>query len=155
MRFSRFKQQMEGQPAVSRKSKPAAPRRKKSKPDKTPAADQRPNGEQQQVTFKGEPAIKAENNGESEAMQGIELAPKLETGVKGEPLVKAEPAEGEAELRPANGDMGIEGVQDVSMQRLETLQLSGENNGVGEDERLSSELFALKEEPVVKSEPLW
>ena len=146
---------MEGQPAASRKSKPSTPRQKKGKPDKTPAHDQTPIQEQQQSTLEGEPVIKAENNGESEAMQGVSLTRSFEMMVKGEPLVKSEPAEGEGKLCAANANIGIEGVQDVAMRMTQTPRLSGEHMGVGGMEQLSSGLLALKEEPVVKSEPLW
>ena len=97
MRFSRFKQQMEGLPTQPRRARPVAPRPKKSKPNKpstqtTPyqsteeAGDAKVKGEvKPEPEMSGmELLIKAEAQEAGEAMEGVERH------VKAEPQIKAE-----------------------------------------------------------------
>ena len=83
MRFSRFKQQMEGTASQPRKPKPAASRPKKTKPEKPPSSTKAPINpqvdEQREADIEGEPIVKGE--------------PELQRqdGAQGELFVKAEP----------------------------------------------------------------
>ncbi|KAM0805327.1 hypothetical protein BDR22DRAFT_942918, partial [Usnea florida] len=84
MRYSRFKQQMEGVAPVQRKAKTAVPRQKKSKPAKPDKKDKRQPEEHQGQIFK------VEKEEDVDAMSGVEPIVKEEPSVKLEPVIKAE-----------------------------------------------------------------
>lgn len=158
MRYSRFKQQVEGQPAVPRKSKPAVHRQKKAKADKPPGPDERSNQERPIFTIQGEPGIKEESGENAEPMQGIEPPPKVEATVEEEPWIKSEPVAEEGELCTETHnvvDVVVGGSHDGPLQLTGAQGPSDRELKVGRDRQASAELFVPKKEPIVKSEPLW
>ena len=140
MRYSRFKQQMEGVPPASRKARIAVPRQKKAKPDKSDKKDQKPTQEHQGTVFK------AEKEEDTDAMPGVESTVKEEEHfVKPEPFIKAE----------------LGGDEDGTQQMYpEPTALVDHNylqpyRPVEGTYQTSPDLVAVKPEPVVKMEPLW
>ncbi len=152
MRFSRFKQQMEGQPCTPRKPRPAVPRQKKTKTKGCPTAE-KISHEEQNPKIEGEAGIKAESGGDMEPMQGIEQTIKPEPVAKQEPTVKSEPREQEELVWPTASAIGAVG-PDQPSQELASFQATCEDDFSGEETRPASSGGA-KQEPIVKSEPLW
>ena len=159
MRFSRFKQQMEGIPTTPRKPRPSAPRRKKAKPESAPKKIAQPKLEQQSL-------IKVENRENGDEMNGVEV------GIKPEPRVKTESTEEDTGIESAGSpSMELEDMSGLSMDprslpeeaQLDTSQ-SEAVNSYGFDtspysakvklEEGSREMEALKvkKEPLVKME---
>ncbi|KAL2050883.1 hypothetical protein ABVK25_008781 [Lepraria finkii] len=174
MRFSRFKQQMEGTASQPRKPRPTAPRPKKTKPDKPPSsetANTNANGQQEsgikgesmvkgepgvkaENIIKGEPIVKAEPRLEDEIMQDVELE------AKPEPIIKEETKEDEVSWANA-GDAIIGATQDTSPKPPSHNQQTFEAPFPADKAapQLSPELSVSKEdaedikEPIVKPEP--
>ncbi|KAL6720268.1 hypothetical protein ACLMJK_002189 [Lecanora helva] len=94
MRYSRLKAQMEGQPAASRTSKAAVPRKRKAKADKgTNKAETSHEVQQQQgeASIERSHGVKAESQDSTEPMRAIGSSPETEPVVKKEPMIKVEP----------------------------------------------------------------
>ncbi|KAL2041773.1 hypothetical protein N7G274_005557 [Stereocaulon virgatum] len=99
MRFSRFKQQMEGTTSHPRKPTPATPRLKKTRPEKPPSSE-RPNdnaNRQQAFGTRVEPIVQGQPIAKAEEITEGGLGFKREPGLGDEamrdigPLVKPEP----------------------------------------------------------------
>ncbi|KAF6232264.1 hypothetical protein HO173_009647 [Letharia columbiana] len=149
MRYSRFKQQMEGVAPAPRKARAAVPRQRTSKPDKSDK-NKTQTEEHQGTVFK---ADKEEN---MDAMSGVEQTVKAEHFVKPEPEIKAELGGEEDGTWSPDGSADADAMQQVSLESAafvnhgDLLQYSPV-----ETPQISPELVAVKPEPVVKIEPLW
>ena len=160
MRFSRFKQQMEGIPTTPRKPRPSAPRRKKPKPEDMPKPAVQPKPERQTL-------IKAENREDGEQMDGVEMT------VKPEPKVKNEPTE-EISGNDSAGSpsLDLEDMSGLSMDprmlpeqlqadisQSEALYSGGFDGSLYsvkaklEEASCEMEAGAVKKEPLIKMEP--
>ena len=163
MRFSRFKQQMEGTTSQPRKTKPAAPRPRKAKPDKPPSSENTSQQQQpiakEEAGVKGEPGIKGEEGVKSGPL--VKAEPELEDvtmqdheiTVKPEPLIKEETKEEEGLLSSMGSASGAAMFLEPYSHEQ---QGSGSPSPAGEATRqLSPELFVAKEgpeEPIMKTE---
>ena len=152
MRYSRFKQQMEGVPSAPRKVRAAVPRQKKAKPDKSAQKDKTQAEEHQGTVFK------AEKEEDMDAMSGVEPTVKEEHFVKAEPVIKAELG-GEEEDRSWSlyGGTDAGAMQQMS---LEPAALADHTylqpySPLEEARQTSSDFTEVKSEPVVKMEPSW
>ncbi len=138
MRFSRFKQQMEGIPPAPRKPRSAVPRNKKPKAPK-PAKREPRSGDDDP------PPVKAE----AEPMYGVEPT------IKPEPLIKEEPNLGQVapSLEPeSNTDTG--NLQQMTLDPGPYFQHKDFSRPIG-IEYPSSPSPIIKAEPAVKMEPSW
>lgn len=147
MRFSRFKQQMEGIPTQTRKTKVSTPRPKKAKKDK--AADAPKTNQDDDPD-----SVKPEPKDDPEPMQGVE-------GIERSPRIKAEPKE-ESFEGMASGPMTAD-TQGFGLMSLEP------NAGFGlpvpypteaiptafEIPHVAKKESLVKVEPEVKVEPCW
>lgn len=137
MRYSRFKQQIEGVPSAPRKARLAVPRQKRAKPDNKPPTEVEKPELDEQALSKEEPGIKAEREEIGEPMQVVEETIKPELIVKDEPLIKAEPEGEEGTVWLASSSMDVGEMDQMSLQPA-----------IGEE-------GIMKQEPVVKMEPVW
>jgi len=142
MRFSRFKQQMEGTPTQTRKPRVSAPKSKKEKQKKDKVSE--PDKSTQGDTL---PSIKPEPDNGAEPMLGVE------TTVIGPPQIKPEPKEETVDHVPlAETDMGAECFRRMS---LEPKGEPGPPSFTPSEDTvaLSQAAPTIKEEPPVKLEP--
>lgn len=146
MRYSRFKQQMEGVAPAPRKARNTVPRQKKAKPDKSDKKDQTPAEEHQGTVFK------AEKEEDMDAMSGVEPTVKEEHSVKPEPIIKAELGGEEDGTWSPDGSVDVGVMQHMSLDPVALVDQILQENFSAED---TPELVAVKPEPVVKMEPLW
>ena len=151
MRYSRFKQQMEGLPPASRKARATVPRQKKAKPDKSDKKDKKQTEEHQGTIFK------AEKEEDMDAMPGVEPTVKEEQFVKPEPVIKAELG-GEEDGRWSPDDSANTGA--MQHMFMEPAALLDHNyllpySPVEATRQTSPDLVAVKPEPIFKTEPLW
>ena len=150
MRFSRFKQQMEGVQAPTRKPRASAPRSKKEKQkqDKVTKPDKPTDDE-------ASPSVKPEPEDGAEPMHGVEQT------VKTSPQIKPEPKEEIFEELPApETNIDAEGFRRMSLEHkaeldMPTLGLVGEDPVQSEIAHVTKEEPLIKPEPVVKVEPRW
>lgn len=151
MRYSRFKQQMEGVPPAPRKTKAAVPRQRKTKPDKS-SKKAREKAEDHQGTV-----FKLEKEEDVDPMPGVERTVKEEHFVKPDLVIKAElGGEEDGTWSPDEStdtgmmqQMSLEGAALVDHTYLQPYPPM-------EETRLTSpDPVAVKSEPVVKMEPLW
>ena len=151
MRYSRFKQQMEGVPPAPRKARAAVPRQKKAKPDKSDKKDKKQTEEHQGTVFK------AEKEEDMDAMPGVELTIKEEHFVKPEPMVKVEfGGEEDGTWSPDDSpDSGT--IQQMSLEPAALVDHTYLQTYFPAEEarQVSPEFIAVKPEPVVKMEPIW
>lgn len=170
MRFSRFKQQMEGVPVSPRKPRATAPRQKRAKPDKPDKSASAEKEAKQEPQLDPQPSVKAESGDALEPMEGVEPTVKVETIIKSEPgiipepVVKAEPVVKE-ELR--DGDSGIwlsTGSQEARGGDWASLKpphsspqsvVEAGAEDAGNAEQRSLGLVPMKTEPIVKMETSW
>lgn len=150
MRYSRFKQQMEGVPSAPRKARSTVPRQRKAKTDKSDK-DKNQTEAHQGTVFKVE---KEEDMG---AMSGVEPTAKEEDFVKPEPVIKAELGGEEDGTWSPDGSAEAGAMQQMF---LEPAALVDHNylqpySPVEETRQKSPDFVAVKPEPVVKVEPLW
>ncbi len=157
MRYSRFKQQMEGVPPATRKARNANPRQKKAKPDKSDKKDKKQAEEHQGTVFK------AEKEEDIDAMPGVEPTVKEEYSVKEEHFVKPEPmikeelgGEEDGTWSP-DGSVDAGAMQQISLESasLGDLAYLQPYSQVEEPRQPPPEFVAVKPEPVVKMEPMW
>lgn len=138
MRFSRFKQQMEGIPPAPRKPRSAVPRNKKPKPQK-PAKREPRSSDDAAAAVKAEP----------EPMSGIEPT------VKQEPLIKEEPDLGQVgpffELESSANANDLHQMTLDPGPYFQHEAFSGANG----TEYPSPPSPVIKAEPGVKMEPSW
>jgi len=142
MRFSRFKQQMEGTPTQTRKPRVSAPKPKKEKQKKD-------KGSRPDTSTQGDALarIKPEPDNGAEPMLGVE------TTVTSPPQIKPEPEEETFEIAPlAETDMGAEGIRRMS---LEAKREPGMPSFTPSEDTIapSQATPAIKEEPPFKLEP--
>lgn len=142
MRFSRFKQQMEGTPTQTRKPRVSAPKPKKEK-------QQKDKGSEPDKSTEADPLarIKPEPDNGAEPMIGVE------TTVTGPPQIKQERQEEAFEIAPlAVTDLGAEGIRRMS---LEAKPEPGMPSFTPCDDTVapSQATPAIKEEPPLKLEP--
>lgn len=151
MRYSRFKQQMEGVPSATRKPRAAVPRQRKAKPDKSDKKDKKQTEEHQGTVFK------AEKEEDMDAMPGIESSVKEEHFVKPEPVIKAELGGEEDGLWSPDGSAGTGAMQQISLEPAALVDHTylQPYSPVDEARQISPAFVAVKPEPVVKMEPLW
>lgn len=138
MRFSRFKQQMEGIPPAPRKPRSAVPRNKKPKPQKAPKSEPK-SSDDTPAAVKEEPI----------PMDGIEPT------IKPEPVIKEEPY-----LEQVGSFLEPESSAEANSLHQMTLEPSPylEQEAFFRDhgsEYLSPSSPIIKAEPGVKMEPSW
>ena len=151
MRYSRFKQQMEGVPSAPRKARTATPRQKKAKPDKSDKNDKKTTEEHQGAIFK------VEKEEGLDAMPGVEQTVKEEGFLKPEPVIKTEVGGEE------DGTWSPDGCTDAAAMEQMPLKPAALMDHTyfqpyaqtEETRQTSPQLVAVKAEPVVKMEPLW
>ena len=151
MRYSRFKQQMEGVAPTARKARSTVPRQRKAKPDKPGKIEKKQAEEHQGTVFK------VEKEEDVDEMPGVEPTVKEEYFVKPEPVIKAELGGEEDGTWSPDGspDAGV-----MQQMHLEPAALADQTylqpySPMEENRPISPELVAVKSEPVVKMEPLW
>lgn len=150
MRYSRFKQQMEGVGPTSRKARAAAPRQKKAKPDKKDRKDNSQIEEHQGTIFR------VEKEEDMDAMPGIEPAVKEEHFVKPELMIKTELGGEEDGTWSPDYSVDAGAMQEVSFEPAALVDPYLQPYCPVEETRQTSlELVAVKSEPVVKMEPIW
>ena len=151
MRYSRFKQQMEGVAPVQRKARTAVPRQKKSKPEKSDKKDKRQPEEQQGEIFK------VEKEEDLNAMSGVEPIVKEEYSVKLEPVIKAEIGGEEDGTWSPDGSADAVAMQQMSLRQAALLDHTylQPYPQVEETRQEQPEFVEVKPEPSVKMEPLW
>ena len=149
MRYSRFKQQMEGVAPAPRKARNTGPRQKKAKPDKSDKKDQKPTEEHQGTVFK------AEKEEDMDAMPGVEPTVKEEYSVKPESIIKAELGGEEDGTWSPDGSVDAGVMQQMSLDPAALVDQILRENFLGEDTHQISPELVVKPEPVVKMEPLW
>ncbi len=150
MRFSRFKQQMEGTTTQTRKPRVSAPKPKKEKQKKD-------NGSEPDKSTQGDtsPRIKPEPGNGAEPMSGVE------TTVTGPPLIKPEPKEETFEFAPlAVTDMGAKGIRRMSLEArrepgMPSLMPSEDTVAPSQATPAIKDEPPFKLEPEVKLEPRW
>ena len=141
MRFSRFKQQMEGIPTQTRKPKSSAPRSKeKQKQDKVGKATK-------SIQDEGHLSVKQEPRDRAEPMHGVKE--KVPTS----PLIKPEPKEETMEdLQALGSSMATEKSDQMSFEPK--LELENPSFGLFGEAPVSYEMaYTLGETPMVKLEP--
>ena len=155
MRYSRFKQQMEGVPPAARKARTATPRQKKAKPDKTDKKDKK---DKKQTEEHHVPIFKVEKEEEDgDEMPGVEPTVKEEYLVKPEPVIKTEVGGEEDGTWSPDGtvDFGVMQQMPLDPAALDDhtyLQPYSQMEGA---HQASPDFVAMKTEPVVKMEPVW
>lgn len=150
MRFSRFKQQMEGTPTQTRKPRVSAPKPKKEKQKKD-------KGSEPDKSIKGDTLarIKPEPDNGAEPMLGVE------TTVTGPPQIKQEPKEETFEIAPlAVTDMGAEGIRRMSLEakpepEMPSFPPCDDPFAPSQATPAIKEEMPFKFEPEVKLEPRW
>ena len=151
MRYSRFKQQMEGVPPTARKARTATPRQKKAKPDKSDKKDKKQTQEHQARIFK------VEKEEEVDEMPGVEPTVKEEHFVKPEPVIKTELGGEEDGTWSPDGTVDFGAMQQMPLDPAALADhpnLQPYSPGEGAHQT-SPEFVAVKAEPVVKMEPVW
>ena len=151
MRYSRFKQQMEGVPSTPRKARSAVPRQKKAKPDKSDKKDNKQTEEHQGTVFK------VEKQEDMDAMPGVEPTVKEEVFVNPEPMIKTEVGGEEDGRWSPDGctDAGAMGQISLEPAKLVDHTYLQPYLPLEETSQTSPQMVAVKAEPVVKMEPLW
>ena len=151
MRYSRFKQQMEGVPSAPRKARTAAPRQKKAKSDKSDKKDKKQTEEHQGTVFK------VEKEEDMDAMPGVEPTVKEEVFAKPEPMIKTEVGGEEDGTWSPDGcaDAGATGQMFFEPAALEEQTYLQPYPSLEETRQTLPQMVAVKAEPVVKMEPLW
>ena len=151
MRYSRFKQQMEGVAPVQRKAKTAVPRQKKSKPAKPDKKDKRQPEEHQGEIFK------VEKEEDVDAMPGVEPTVKEEPSVKLEPVIKAEIGGEEDGTWSPDESADTVAMQQMSLEQAAFLDHTylQPYPPVEETHQELPDFVEVKPEPIVKMEPLW
>ena len=151
MRYSRFKQQMEGVPSTPRKARAAVPRQKKAKSAKPDKKDKKQTEEHQGTIFK------VEKEEPVDAMLGVEPVVKEEPFIKPELAIKMElGGEEDGTWSPdESADAGV-----LEQMSLEPAALMDHTylhpySPMEEMGQISQDLVAVKPEPVVKMEPIW
>ena len=151
MRYSRFKQQMEGIPPATRKARTATPRQKKAKSDKPDKKDKK-QSEEHQV-----PIFKVENEEDVDEMPGVESTVKEEHFVKPEPMIKTEVGGEEDGTWSPDGTVDFGVMQQMALDPAplaDDTYLQPYSLVEGAHQTLPG-LIAVKNEPVVKMEPVW
>ena len=151
MRYSRFKQQMEGVPSTPRKARATGPRQKKAKPDKSDKKDKKQAEEHQGTVFK------VEKEEDMDEMPGVEPTVKEEHFVKPELVIKTELG-GEEDGRWSPDDsVYAGGMQQMPFEPAALMDHTYLQPYIPEEEAglASPGLVTVKPEPVVKMEPLW
>lgn len=151
MRYSRFKQQMEGVPPTARKARNTAPRQKKAKPDKSDKKDKKQTDEHQGTIFK------VEKEEDMDLMPGVEPTVKEEHIVKAEPVIKTEVGGEEDGTWSPDGSADIGEMQQMSLDPMAFVDHTylQPYSSVEEARQTSPDFVGVKAEPVVKTEPLW
>ena len=151
MRYSRFKQQMEGIPPATRKARTAAPRQKKAKPGKSDSKDKKQTEEYQGTIFK------VDKEEDMDPMPGVEPVVKEEHAVKPEPAIKTEVGGEEDGTWSPDGSADVGVIQQMSLDPMALVDHTylQPYSPLEEARQTSPELVAVKAEPVVKTEPLW
>ena len=154
MRYSRFKAQMEGLPATTRKPRVAVPRQRKSKSDKSANVDKNPTPATEPI-IRGESRLKMENENQIGPMEGIEPTVKLEPAKVDEPSIKPEPEnEGNAHQGLAV-TVNVEVMRGIHPQLVRAQDAGDVYSSIEAASDISGEPRVPKEEPVVKSEHIW
>lgn len=151
MRYSRFKQQMEGVAPAPRRARAAVPRQKKAKPEKSDKKEKKPAEEHQGTIFK------VEKEEDMDAMPGVEPTVKEEYHVKPEPVIKAELGGEEDGTWSPDGSADTGAMQQMSIDpaALVDPDYLQAYSPMGETSPTSPDFVAVKPEPVVKMEPFW
>lgn len=151
MRYSRFKQQMEGVPPNARKARNAAPRQKKAKPDKSDKKGKKQTEEHQGTIFK------VEKEEDVDLMPGVEPTVKEEHIVKLEPVIKTEVGGEEDGTWSPDDSADFGGMQQMSLDPMALVNHTylQPYSTVEEARQASPDFIGVKAEPVVKTEPLW
>ena len=151
MRYSRFKQQMEGVPPAARKARATVPRQKKAKPDKSDHKDKKQRKEHQGTIFK------VEKEEDMDAMPGVEQIIKEEYCVKPEPVIKAEHGREEDGTWSPDGSADAGSMQHMSLEPAAPVEHAylQPYSPVEEARETLPGFVAVKSEPIVKMEPLW
>ena len=150
MRYSRFKQQMEGVPPASRKARAAVTRQRKARSDKSDKKDKKQTEEHQGTVFK------VEKEEPMDEMSGVEPSVKEEHAFKPEPVIKAEFG-GEDGTWSPDGSVDAGAMQQMPLESAalaDHTYLRPYSPGEETSQTLP-ELVAVKAEPVIKMEPLW
>ena len=153
MRYSRFKQQMEGIPPTARKARTATPRQKKVKSDKPDKKDKdKKQTEEHQV-----PIFKVEKEEDMDEMPGVEPTVKEEYFVKPEPVIKTELGGEEDGTWSPDGtvDFGMMQQMPLDPAPLDDHAYLQPYSLLEGAHQAPSGLVAVKTEPVVKMEPVW
>ena len=154
MRYSRFKQQMEGVPPAARKARTATPRQKKAKPDKSDKKDKKqtePTEEHQA------PIFKVEKEEDVEEMPDVEPIVKEEYFVGPEPVIKTELGGEEDGTWSPDGtvDFGVMQQMPLNPTALADHTYLQPYSAVEGSHQTSPQFDLVKSEPVVKMEPVW
>ena len=151
MRYSRFKQQMEGVASTPRRARATGPRQKKAKPDKSDKKDKKQTEEHQGTIFK------VEKEEPVDAMLGIEPNVKEEHFVKPELMIKTElGGEEDGTWSPdGSGDPGV--MQQMSLEPAALVDNTYLHpySPMEEMGHTLQDIVTVKSEPVVKMEPIW
>ena len=148
MRYSRFKQQMEGVGPSPRKARAAVPRQRKAKPDKSDKKDKNQAEEHQGTIFK------VEKQEPMDEMSGVEPSVKEEQYVKPEPVIKAEYGGEEDGTWSPDESADIGGMHQMFLDPAAHTYLQP-YSPEGDSSQPLPELIAVKPEPIVKMEPIW
>ena len=154
MRYSRFKQQMEGVPPAARRARTATPRQKKAKPDKSDKKDKK---YKKQTEEHQAPIFKVEKEEDVDEMPGVEPTVKEEYLVKPEPVIKTELGGEEDGLWSPDGtvDFGVMQQMPLDPAALDDHSYLQPYSQVEGAHQTLPDFVAMKTEPVVKMEPVW
>ena len=149
MRYSRFKQQMEGVQPTARKARTATPRQKKAKPDKS--EKDKKQTEEHQV-----PIFKVEKEEDVDEMPGVEPTVKEEYFLKPEPVIKTELGGEEDGTWSPDGTVAFGVMQQMPLDptALADHAYLQPYSLVEGAHQTSPEFDAVKAEAVVKMEPV-
>ena len=148
MRFSRFKQQMEGIPPAPRKPRTTTPRSKKPKPEKVPKLERRSKEEEHHP-------IKAETEATTESMDGIETTVEPPSVIKEESLENADEALSSVDSGPYAGEVDGMSLAPQAFIPRTSWDTAGDGHTTLNAPYHSPGLPAVKMEPFVKTEPGW
>ena len=153
MRYSRFKQQMEGVGPSPRKARTAAPRQRKAKPDKSDKKDKNQAEEHQGTIFK----VEKQEPMDEMSMSGVEPNVKEEQFVKPEPVIKAEFGGEEDGTWSPDESADVGGMQHMypDPAAFAAHTYLQPYSPEGDYSQPLPELIAVKPEPGVKMEPIW